>query len=404
MTVKNGSIGFELKLPDRLANAGLPIEVRGSNRKLVGRYDAGDKVDVEPGSYYISVRLPSGEELTDWVDVVSGRTVVAELSPDDDDGGDESQFVFSANLQAPPVQRPAEGYVTPESFVRLQSQRAIDPTQPIGVQLWSGTIGKYKLQDASALTVNTKRGLTSVVVPPVGGTDQLLLQLIIANRAGTVLVLPRRPGGPEVKAVIAQCGDELAFDAHLDNELADVMIRDTTEVKRTQRVAQAMDMRGLLNAKVADPIAAAAGAVALLGIDQAERVHDWLRNLADYFAWLPDAAALAAEACAREGKHDQAIELLMMLEHRGVPLFSDSLGFALDRLGRYARHKTFRHAADMERVLVRLRPFGGYRLSGRALTTFRALDPNEPSDKKCGPYLPDGARAVNVELRAQRSS
>ena len=96
-----------------------------------------------------------------------------------------------------------------------------------------------------------------------------------------------------------------------------------------------------------------------------------------------------------------------MLEQRGLPLFADSLGFAVDRLGEYDRAKKTPFNFDRDavaRVLKRLSPFAAYRMAGRALTTFRALDPNDPTDKKCGDFLPDGVRAVGVNLRAQRSS
>jgi hypothetical protein len=201
--------------------------------------------------------------------------------------------------------------------------------------------------------------------------------------------------------VIGRAGDELNLDAHLENEVADVMIRDATEIDRTKRGAKALDARGMLQAKSEDPIAAAAGAVALLGIDQAERVHSWLRNLAEWFPWLPDGAALAAESSARLGHHGEAVEFLMMLGTRGIPMFSDALAWALDRLARYERSsgEPIGDRAAIRRIRQRLQPFGEQQISGRSLTTFRALDPNVPDDEPCGPALPHDVRKIENVLK-----
>lgn len=61
----------------------------------------------------------------------------------------------------------------------------------------------------------------------------------------------------------------------------------------------------LLRQKAGDPVAAAAGAYALLYLGELDRLHDWTMNLADWFPWLPDGTVIAAEHRAREGDHDR---------------------------------------------------------------------------------------------------
>jgi hypothetical protein len=100
----------------------------------------------------------------------------------------------------------------------------------------------------------------------------------------------------------------------------------------------------LLQGKMNDPIAAAVGAYALLRFADLTRLHDWTKNLCDWFPWLPDSAAIRAEHLARSGDHAAAIEIFLSLRERGVPMFTDGLSYALDRLRLYT--DTWRNELD----------------------------------------------------------
>ncbi len=400
MSDKTGKLSFELSFPERLGNDVLPIEVRGADRKLVGRFDASEEPAVKPGPYFVSVRLPGGEEVTDWVDVSEGGTARAVLAAEPGEEGDSmlAKQVLAPRRAAITFERISttseEPLISQESLARLRSRRAVDPSLPVGICAWTGTIGKLEPLDPSHVAIETRRSMTRITVPPTGCDEQCLLQLLVPNRPGLVLVAPQRPYAPCTLAVI-RSGDELLLEAHLENKVADVMIRDRTEIGRTARAADQLNARGLLQAKSADPIAAAAGAVALLGIDQAGRIQSWLRKLAQDFPWLPDGAAIAAESAARRGDHREAVEMLLLLENRGIPLFSDALAWALDRLARYERSsEPLGDLRTLRSLRLRLQPFAEVGVSGRALTTFRALDPNEPDDEPCGPTLPPHVRPI----------
>ena len=97
----------------------------------------------------------------------------------------------------------------------------------------------------------------------------------------------------------------------------------------------AQSAEAMLRGKVANPIGAALGGYALLRLNELDRLHDWADNLADWFAWLPDGAVIAAETAARRGDDERAQALFSAALGRGVPLFSDGLslvGSAVPRL------------------------------------------------------------------------
>ncbi len=103
------------------------------------------------------------------------------------------------------------------------------------------------------------------------------------------------------------------------------------------------DSVNFLFGKMVNPLAAAAGAYVLLGTPDAGRPtywHDWVRNLMNYFAWMPDgaiqygrlllsknpdsAAMLQARGCYLEGFR------------RGLPFFSKGVEYLLEGLTRFA--------------------------------------------------------------------
>src|SRR2546423_15128052 len=93
-----------------------------------------------------------------------------------------------------------------------------------------------------------------------------------------------------------------------------------------------LDAEELLEDKQQDPIAAAVGGYALLRFSALERLHDWTANLHSWFEWLPDGAAIRGEHLARMGQHDEALDAFLTLPSRGLPLFSDGLAYAVNRL------------------------------------------------------------------------
>ena len=47
--------------------------------------------------------------------------------------------------------------------------------------------------------------------------------------------------------------------------------------------------------------------------------------------WLPDALAIRVEYLARNGRHPEALKLLMDIPQAGVPLFRSGIGYLADR-------------------------------------------------------------------------
>ncbi|MBY5694685.1 caspase family protein [Rhizobium leguminosarum] len=90
-----------------------------------------------------------------------------------------------------------------------------------------------------------------------------------------------------------------------------------------------------LRLKLRSPLAAAVATVLLLKGNQFERMHDWARNLANWFPAMPDGVVLWTEQCRRM-RADRTLdpELIRWFVHelsrRSLPLTADGFGLAID--------------------------------------------------------------------------
>jgi hypothetical protein len=194
---------------------------------------------------------------------------------------------------------------------------------------------------------------------------------------------PRENGaGVELRLSRSQ-HEGIEATVHPRHDVADAMLTYSGKILFAEAQAlvrsQAMNAEALLYEKRADPVAAAAGAYVLLRAGELKRLHDWTGNLCEWFSWLADGAAIRGEHLAREGRHEEALACLMKLDERGLPAFSDGLGYAVNRLTLYVRS-----GMGGEEGKKLLRELSAYALVAdfrRTFTTFPGADPNNPGEQ-----------------------
>lgn len=206
------------------------------------------------------------------------------------------------------------------------------------------------------------------------------------------VILSHRGGQPEcvrvprfawpflVLALVTGDTDQTSLDVRLANEHADALLRflDLGEIGAAETLSgsPALSAEELLRGKLKDPLAAAAGAYALLRLGDVERLHDWAASLRKWFAWLPDGLIVHAEHLARVGRHDEAAAALRELPSRGLPCFSAGVGFATDRLRYYTR--AWPHDKELAGALTDLTRFAVATDFSRPMTTYTCTAPDAP--------------------------
>ncbi len=219
---------------------------------------------------------------------------------------------------------------------------------------------------AASRTVNVDDGFVVTVMPDPERTRRVVVSL--RSNVADALVRYRETGQLTCAAALV---DSPVFDAE--------------ELMQENRWA---------------PIAASAGAYALLRLGRINRLHDWTQNLMDWFPWLPDGLAIRAEHLARIGDHIRALTLLSQLSDRGLPVFTDGFSYAVDRLEQYSRLvPEFNRdiAGRGVEVLRRLHQFAAVVDFSQPVLTYAAAVPWEPSTERSETW--ESLPYVNARIR-----
>jgi hypothetical protein len=366
------------------------VQIRDLELDTVAEGVASQALDVEPGSFIAQARLANGRTAAAEVTVESGREAVVvlgtEASPSPPGQRPRSRLGAGAEVLSPRLSHSRLSLSLPmrvgrhglQAYVRGKGVASYVPSQEI-------------VEPSFDLLAD---GSVTVRFPPYLEIDLIAVQA--PGQPPENIVLPSDPGkqvgsgyataeddngGVELRLSRSR-SDSIEATVHLRHGVADAMLAYSGRILFAEAQAlvcsQAMSAEALLYEKRANPLAAAAGAYVLLRAGELRRLHNWTANLCKWFPWLADGAAICGEHLAREGKHEEALARLIKLGERGLPTFSDGLGYAVNRLTLYTESGMGGHEAK-----ELLRELSSYALVAdfrRTFTTFSGVDPNNPGE------------------------
>jgi hypothetical protein len=144
----------------------------------------------------------------------------------------------------------------------------------------------------------------------------------------------------------------------------------------------------MLQEKNQDPIGATVAGYFLLRAGELSRLHDWTRNLANRFAWLPDGPVIRAwhliydSSAAIHASGDDTIdaprEMLLAAAQRGLPYFSIGVRMLYDGLNVLALQARGEDR-QVNGALHSIRPYVTAAIWQSSTTYFAGEHPNEPS-------------------------
>ena len=127
------------------------------------------------------------------------------------------------------------------------------------------------------------------------------------------------------------------------------------------------ELEDLLLHKMQSPLAAAIAGTVLLRGRQWNKLHIWLRNLANIAPEIPDGAVLWAEQCLRQpdSQHqNEAVEYFLRLASRSLPFLAEPTGYALRQAEDFLRNPAL---VDLHEQIA-----GVHKRLARAVGMFRA--------------------------------
>ena len=397
----------------------LPIEIRKPDLSLVKRALSSQSVDLPPGAYWVTLQLPSGD---------------SELLPEEFRRkyitlGEQSQTVSfrstsTTRTRVPGIDlmakrlpidtmigKPVDLGISLQDMIDLAKRLPIDTMLggPLDSVNWNEIdwreLQKKILGDDIQVNVfqgNLLQGQVTRVVPPSSVTKiehrpdemarygiqahgELRYAQIIRPKAPALnIALPISDQSGCAIALIPQRDQAITYEIDLANKDADALLQFyergdlgsmTTLTRKDAQISEK-----LLQEKIVDPIGACVGAYTLLFLGELDRLHDWTQNLFDWFTWLPDGVAILAEHQAQQGNHLTALNTLLQLGERGLPIFTVGFSYVLDRLRGYVRAESENIPARV--LLKQLQSYAVYTDFTKPFVTFTGTDPRNPGDNR----------------------
>jgi hypothetical protein len=316
------------KRTGELGSASLPVEVRRLDGALVARGVSHDYIEVVPGRYIVISVMPGGTEMAGEVDVSSDQTATVTLTPEPED-------------ESPSVSQEVPRFVWGHTGVDVPAGVEEAAFAMHGkLRLWSGNVleGTLRPEATDGLRQLPEPLPDGVIAFKPTVTGLLYAQLAQSGHPAVNVVIARDPESVRASTrlvVVLRADGSFDVEARPEDLAADALLAflehgrfgDALAVADTAEMSQELLLR-----KKRDPLAASVGAYALLRMSAYERLHDWTQNLCSWFTWLPDGVVIRAEHLAREGQRRDALELLLTLNERGLPVFTEGFSLALDRL------------------------------------------------------------------------
>ena len=137
---------------------------------------------------------------------------------------------------------------------------------------------------------------------------------------------------------------------------------------------RADDLEDVLLHKVQSPLAATIAGTILLRGRRWDKLHNWLRNLANLAPEIPDGSVLWAEQCLRQSgsnRRNEAIEYFLRLDSSSLPFFAEPTGYALRQAEDFLKNPECERFRDqIEAIHKRLTKAVGMFRPGGLLATF----------------------------------
>jgi hypothetical protein len=165
------------------------------------------------------------------------------------------------------------------------------------------------------------------------------------------------------------------------------------EMRTTEQSASVLayePVESALREKVESPLSATIAGIILLRARRYEQLHNWLRNLANWFPSIPDGPVLWAEQLLQQEQDalgsPEVIEHLLRLNARGLPHTVDAVGYAARQAHELLEFASLsaEHRDKLQRLEERLRAARKYFRPGGLFSVYIYPNPAGPRDDIAG--------------------
>lgn len=362
------------------SQAGIPLEIRKLNLALVARTLASEPIDITPGTYHVTAMLPTGQKLSAQVEVIQGVDVTAILGYEEDTGSPDMlkteafspHDIFHSHAHPEPKSTPNRMATRLRAF---RYNELSNNYELVANQQWFEQMDHGPSSDFDTVQIRVL-------------TDKAhLVQFLQPNARVTNILLPT----PQTCQLIVtwfpnrQCSLIVQFQNMWADMLLQYSIRGLFDQATTMITSRLLSIESLFSQEGSDPIAATIVAYFLLRSGDFDQLRMWTENLFTQFQWLSDSVIIRSEYLARVGEHDEALDTLLRIESDRLPIFSDGLLYAVDRLRLYVNtsdsYFNNERIVKAQAILNHLEQHISFVDFSNPLLTFTGINPNQPSNE-----------------------
>lgn len=331
-------IHFEYDLP------AMAVEVVAPDFQVVERImlSGGETVTVPVPSEKSYLRLlhPTGRTITLTDPGNLDRTITADLIG----GGKGKKFKEDLELLAgvfedmqPEAAQPAlalsKGFPVGQDDQSEEESAMADVPLPV-----SGTLTVTLEGEESVHALGVEEKAFAEWQPlPIGPPGRLLISMSTGSNLSMLLPAGTRSCTVAVLQKHQYATPTVAVRLTTGNPVADTILnylRQGDMVAAAVMEPWAKSSGSMLKSKMGDPYSAAVGAYLLLRKHRFDLLHDWPKNLADWFDYLPDGCVIWAWQLIQQepSRRDEIAEYLHRAVERGLPVYTSGLRLLFDGL------------------------------------------------------------------------
>jgi tetratricopeptide (TPR) repeat protein len=368
------TLTFKIDLPTKeLQGLNIPLEVRRDNLCLFKHCLSTEKLEVPPGKYYITARLPAGQEFCSTIEVAEKQEKSVTLISDSIDPSislSHHSYLLGAFpiTNEPSVNKGGSQPYTIQCFVGNPLQQQLKKLKK-RIKSEAVSSNDYKF------TFSTDHYPASMYIQlAVPGFSPQNMHLCLSEKPLSVRLKLCKDAPPKLDISLPDQSLDLAIH-YLHKGMAEEAFQTTNAYQPILSPQTLEDWRNAL-------------CYTYICLRQ-KILNDYLPFSIEVVpeAIRSDFFIIQAEVFASQGKHEQALDALLKVKEYGLPFFSDGLTLIINRLRLYQHPKlaeiqfSNESLKEAETLLRNLQPFACYAQFQQPFVTYTGKNPTKPESQ-----------------------
>lgn len=364
--MNRGTLNGEIFLPENISPMPKQIELFDEELNVhSSQWETGNEFSIknlQPGLYIVRLSLPSGILKEQVIQVHTGvNTIILDTKEKDLTSvyDDFRKKELEDNPDNPPFFK---------EMIRILSESAND------TRIYKESMEPLRMYSAHVVlwVSNDEQGYQSNKSFELSLDNDQFVAMIETESCSNILEINFFSGAKKLLSVPPESTVKINVSDGLtpqslyvsittDNWKSEALLTLLTRggIDKAKTLTNAIEAEQLLYDKQRDATAAAIGGYFLLKIGALDRLHDWAKNLANWFPWLPDGAIIYAWQMIRQNEQDRYMDDIrnyLIQASKKIPVYTEGLRLLIEAF-RQLSYITERKDQEVEAAYTRVKKY-----------------------------------------------